>query len=112
MAYDLQLAQRKRDLLAEEPAVTEKRMFGGLAFLIDGRMAVTVSHRGGLMIRVDPAAVAELVTRTNARPIEMRGRVMPGWLHVSAIGSPDQARARSLCRCGKSATHGRCQRAN
>jgi TfoX/Sxy family transcriptional regulator of competence genes len=82
MAYDQKLAQRLRTLLAGEVGVTEKRMFGGLAFLIRGNVAVTASHRGGLMIRVDPANAAEPVARTNASQIEMRGRAMPGWLHV------------------------------
>ena len=84
MAHDEQLAERVRSLVAEEAGLTEKRMFGGLAFLIGGNMAVTVSHRGGLMLRTDPTTSDELIAVTNARPIEMRGRPMPGWLHVSA----------------------------
>jgi TfoX/Sxy family transcriptional regulator of competence genes len=82
MAYDEKLAQRVRDELGEEDGVAEKRMFGGLAFLIGGNMAVTASHRGGLMIRVDPATADELIASTPARQIEMRGRAMPGWLHI------------------------------
>jgi TfoX/Sxy family transcriptional regulator of competence genes len=84
MAYDEQLAQRVRTQLAGEAGLTEKRMFGGLAFLIGGNMAVAVSHRGGLMLRTDPTTSDELVAATNARTIEMRGRPMPGWLHVKA----------------------------
>jgi TfoX/Sxy family transcriptional regulator of competence genes len=82
MAYDENLAQRVRDQLADEADVAEKRMFGGLAFLIGGNMAVTASHRGGLMLRVDPATADELIASTSASQIEMRGRVMPGWLHL------------------------------
>jgi TfoX/Sxy family transcriptional regulator of competence genes len=82
MAYDEKLAQRIRDLLVGEAGVSEKRMFGGLAFLIGGNMAVTASHRGGLMIRVDPATADQLVASSPAHQIEMRGRPMPGWLHV------------------------------
>jgi TfoX/Sxy family transcriptional regulator of competence genes len=95
MAYDEKLAQRVRDLLAGDVGVTEKRMFGGLAFLIGGNMAVTASHRGGLMIRVDPAAAVELIAGTPASQIEMRGRPMPGWLHVR---DPDLRTKRQLAR--------------
>jgi hypothetical protein len=82
MAYDLDLADRVRRLLAGEADLAERRMFGGLAFLVGGRMAVAASGRGGLMVRVDPATSASLVATTGARPAEMRGRQMPGWLRV------------------------------
>jgi hypothetical protein len=82
MAYDEVLAERIRDLLAEEPDVDEKKMFGGLAFLIRGHMAVAASGRGGLMVRVDPAEGDKLIETTTARPMEMRGREMTGWLRV------------------------------
>jgi TfoX/Sxy family transcriptional regulator of competence genes len=82
MAYDEELARRIRDLVAEEPGVTEKKMFGGLAFLVDGNMAVAASGQGGLLVRVDPAQSDELVARSSARPMEMRGRTMAGWLRV------------------------------
>ena len=84
MAYDEKLADRVREALAREADFTERRMFGGLAFLIGGKMALTVSHRGGLMVRADPASADELAATTNAHPIVMRGRPMPGWLHVEA----------------------------
>jgi TfoX/Sxy family transcriptional regulator of competence genes len=84
VAYDPDLADRVRRLLAGEADLTERRMFGGLAFLIAGRMAVAASGRGGLMVRVDPATSASLVATTRARPAEMRGREMPGWLRVDA----------------------------
>jgi TfoX/Sxy family transcriptional regulator of competence genes len=82
MAYDEELAERIRELLADEPAVAEKRMFGGLAFLVGGNMAVAASGQGGLLVRVDPAESDELVGSTNARPMEMRGRELAGWLRV------------------------------
>ncbi|HYM54987.1 MAG TPA: TfoX/Sxy family protein [Solirubrobacteraceae bacterium] len=91
MAYDETLAQRVRDGLAGEEHLTEKKMFGGLAFLINRNMAVTVSHRGGLMIRADPASADELIASTNASQIEMRGRAMPGWLHISVADVETEA---------------------
>ncbi len=84
MAYDEQLAQRIRELLGGETDVTEKRMFGGLAFLVSGNMAVAASGQGGALVRVDPAASDRIVATTNARPMEMRGRQMQGWLRVAA----------------------------
>jgi TfoX/Sxy family transcriptional regulator of competence genes len=84
VAYDEELAGRIRDLLAGSADVTEKKMFGGLAFLVGGNMAVAASGQGGLLVRVDPARSDELVTQTNARPMEMRGREMQGWLRVAS----------------------------
>ena len=84
MAYDEVLANRIRDVLADEPDLTEKKMFGGLAFLIGGNMAVAASGQGGVLVRVDPAQSATLVGTTNARPMEMRGRQMQGWLRLHA----------------------------
>jgi TfoX/Sxy family transcriptional regulator of competence genes len=82
MAYDEKLAARIRELVAGEKGVAEKKMFGGLAFLVGGHMAVAASGRGGLMVRVDPAESDALVAKTKARVVEMRGREMPGWLRV------------------------------
>ena len=82
MTYDRELAERIRELVAGEPGLSEMRMFGGLAFLIGGNMAVAASGQGGLMVRVDPAESAVLVENTAAYPMEMRGRPMPGWLRV------------------------------
>jgi TfoX/Sxy family transcriptional regulator of competence genes len=82
MAYDEELADRIRMLLAAEPSLTEQRMFGGLAFLIGGHMAVAASGQGGLMVRVDPGASDKLVAGTSAQPMVMRGSEMPGWLRV------------------------------
>ena len=86
MAYDVDLANRVRELIAGDPGVTEKRMFGGLAFLVDGNMAVAASGQGGLMLRVDPRDTDALVERPHAHPFEMRGRAMQGWLRVDADG--------------------------
>jgi TfoX/Sxy family transcriptional regulator of competence genes len=86
MAYDEDLAHRLRDLLADEDAITEKRMFGGLAFLIDGKMAVSASSKGGLMVRVDPAATDALMSRAHVGPFVMRGRPLDGWLRVDVEG--------------------------
>jgi TfoX/Sxy family transcriptional regulator of competence genes len=82
VAYDEELADRMRDLLGNGPDLTEKKMFGGLAFLIGGNMAVAASSQGGVLVRVDPAESDTLVATTNARPMEVRGRPMHGWLRV------------------------------
>jgi TfoX/Sxy family transcriptional regulator of competence genes len=86
MAYDEDLADRIRDLIADDPDVTEKRMFGGLAFLVAGNMSVAASGQGGLMVRVDPAQTDALVTSPHAERLQMRGRAMQGWLRVDAEG--------------------------
>ena len=82
MAYDEELADRIRELVAGESDLAEKKMFGGLAFLIGGNMAVAASGQGGVLVRVDPAQSDKLVATTNARLMEMRGRQMQGWLRV------------------------------
>ena len=84
MAYDEDLADRIRELLGDDVDLTEKKMFGGLAFLIGGYMAVAASGQGGVLVRVDPARSESLVSTTNARLMEMRGRQMAGWLRVDA----------------------------
>jgi len=86
VAYDEALADRIRELLAGDRAVTEQRMFGGLAFLIGGNMAVAASGQGGLMVRVDPEDTDALLARPHVEPFEMRGRPMRGWLRVGADG--------------------------
>jgi TfoX/Sxy family transcriptional regulator of competence genes len=86
VAYDEDLANRIRDLVLSEPGVTEKRMFGGLAFLIDGNMSVSASGQGGLLLRVDPTETDALLGKPHAHPFEMRGRAMEGWLRVDAEG--------------------------
>jgi hypothetical protein len=84
VAYDEDLAARIRELLVDEADLTEKKMFGGLAFLIRGHMAVAASGQGGVLVRVDPADSDKLVAKSTARPMEMRGREMQGWLRVDA----------------------------
>jgi TfoX/Sxy family transcriptional regulator of competence genes len=86
MAYDEDLAGLIRELIAGAPDVTEQRMFGGLAFLAGGNMAVAASGQGGLMVRVDPADTEALLSEPHAGPFEMRGRAMQGWLRVDAEG--------------------------
>jgi TfoX N-terminal domain len=84
MAYDEELAGRIRALLGNEPALTEKKMFGGLAFLIGGNMAIGASGQGGILVRADPDESDALAAASTARPMEMRGREMRGWLRVEA----------------------------
>ena len=82
MAYDEHLAGRIRALLEHDDGLTEKKMFGGLAFLIGGNMAVAASGQGGLLVRADPATSDDLLDSPGVRPMEMRGRQMQGWLRV------------------------------
>jgi TfoX/Sxy family transcriptional regulator of competence genes len=82
VAYDEELAGRIRALLGGRDDLTEKKMFGGLAFLLGGNMAVAASGQGGILVRVDPEESDELVASTAAEPMEMRGRQMAGWLRV------------------------------
>lgn len=85
MAYDEALAERIRVLVADEPSVTEQKMFGGLAFLVGGNMAVAASGQGGLLVRVDPEESDALVASGKAELMEMRGRTMRGWLRVNPV---------------------------
>lgn len=102
MPYDEELAERLRGLIAGEAAVTEQRMFGGLAFLVGGNMAVAASGQGGLLVRVDPAESEELTRTTPARPMEMRGRSMAGWLRVDAADVGTRAELASWVERGVS----------
>ncbi|RDH79087.1 RNA methyltransferase [Mycolicibacterium moriokaense] len=86
MAYDEDLAFRIRELIAAQKGVEEKRMFGGLAFLINGNMAVAASGHGGLMVRVPPEETDTLLERAHVEPMVMAGRQTRGWLRVSADG--------------------------
>ena len=90
MAYDEELAERIRGLLPEVP-VGEKKMFGGLAFLVGGHMAVAASGQGGLMVRCDPADTDRLVAEPGARRMEMRGREMDGWVRVTGDAVAEDA---------------------
>ena len=89
MAFDQGLAARAREQVSRHPGWSEKRMLGGIAFLIGGNMAVAASGQGGVLVRVDPAESEALSASTSARPMEMRGRQMRGWLRVDA----DEVRA-------------------
>ena len=82
MAYDEELANRVREHVQGEGGLTEKRMFGGLAFLINGNMAVSASSQGGLLLRVDPVQTDALVSESHAQRFTMRGRAMDGWLRI------------------------------
>jgi TfoX/Sxy family transcriptional regulator of competence genes len=93
MAYDEELADRIRELVAGEKGVTEQKMFGGLAFLVGGNMAVAASGQGGILVRVDPEQSDKLVSATAAEPMVMRGRSMDGWLRV---GAADVSQKRAL----------------
>jgi TfoX/Sxy family transcriptional regulator of competence genes len=91
VAYDEELAGRIRELLAGEPNLTEKKMFGGIGFMVGGNMAVGASSQGGILVRVDPEQSDELVSSTEAYPMEMRGRSMAGWLRVDPEHVADEA---------------------
>lgn len=100
MAYDEALAARIRALVAGETGLSEKKMFGGLAFLVDGNMAVSASGQGGLLLRVDPADTDGLVAGSPAYVAVMRGRPMPGWLRVDSVDvEDDTALAECVGRC-------------
>ena len=84
MAYDEQLAERIRELVATEPGMNEKKTFGGLAFLVNGNMAIAASGQGGALVRVDPDESDTLIRMSGVALTEMRGREMPGWLRVES----------------------------
>ena len=91
MAYDEQLAARIRALLGDRDGIAEQKMFGGLAFLVGGNMALAASGQGGILVRVEPAQSDELVATTAAEPMEMRGRQMAGWLRVATADVANDA---------------------
>jgi TfoX/Sxy family transcriptional regulator of competence genes len=86
MAYDEDLANRLRELLAGEDAITEKKMFGGLAFLLHGNMSVSASRNGGLLARIDPADTDAALARPHVDRMKMGGRSMDGWITVAPEG--------------------------
>src|SRR4051812_50113945 len=95
MAYDEGLANRIREAVAGEPGVTENRMFGGLAFLVHGNMAVAASSQGGLLLRIDPADAESLTERHGGRRFEMGGREKDGWVSIDSgalLGGEDLRR--------------------
>jgi TfoX/Sxy family transcriptional regulator of competence genes len=100
VAYDEELAASLRILVGGETGLTERTMFGGLAFLINGNMSVAASGQGGILVRVDPAASQELVRDTAAYPMEMRGRSMAGWLRVDAKDVADDPALREWVERG------------
>jgi hypothetical protein len=91
VSFDEDLATRIRELVGGEAGLTEKKMFGGLAFLIGGNMAISASGQGGVLVRVDPAKSAELAARPHAQVAVMGGREMPGWLRVEPDGVRSKA---------------------
>lgn len=91
MAYDEELAARLQALLADEPGLSEKRMFGGLAFLLDGKLTVAASGKGGLMVRVEPEETDSQLTEPGVHPFEMRGGPVDGWLRVDATAVDQDA---------------------
>ena len=100
VTYDADMADRLREILAVEPDVREKAMFGGLAFMVAGHMAVSASGRGGLLLRVDPAETDALITDPRASRFVMRGREMDGWLHVDIEADATDEELRRWVRLG------------
>ena len=86
MPYDEDLANRLRELLAREDAITEKKMFGGLAFLLHGNMTVSASRNGGLLVRIDPAETDAALAKPHVARMEMGRRTMDGWITVAPEG--------------------------
>ncbi|MDP9092161.1 MAG: TfoX/Sxy family protein [Actinomycetota bacterium] len=100
MAYNEKLAERIREEVEGTAGLSEKRMFGGLAFLINGNMAVSASGQGGLLLRVDPQRTDELVREPGARRFEMRGREMDGWLRIDVDDSTTDAEFQGWVKLG------------
>jgi TfoX/Sxy family transcriptional regulator of competence genes len=86
VAYDEDLANRLRELLAGEDAIVEKKMFGGLAFLLRGNMSVSAARNGGLLVRIDPADTGTCLARPHVASMKMGGREMDGWITVASAG--------------------------
>jgi TfoX/Sxy family transcriptional regulator of competence genes len=100
MAYNEELADRIRELLGSEFGVTEKRMFGGLAFMVNGNMAIAASGQGGLLVRVPPDDTEALLEHEHVEPMVMRGREMRGWLRVDADGAKTKSQLDSWVERG------------
>ena len=100
MAYDDELAHRLREVVRAEDGISEKPMFGGLAYLVDGRLAVSASSQGGLLLRVDPSRSDSLVDGAHVRRFSMRGKEMDGWLHVDSTVLDDDEELRRWVRYG------------
>jgi hypothetical protein len=100
MTYDEDLANRVRGLIATEAGIVQKRMFGGLAFLVNGNLSVSVSGQGGLLLRCDPGETDVLLGKPHATPFEMRGRAMEGWLRVDPEGLRTKRQLERWVACG------------
>jgi len=100
MAYDEVLADRIRDVVEVETGMSERRMFGGLAFLVNGNMAVAASGQGGMMLRIDPKDVESLTGREHVERMEMHGRAMDGWLRVHDPAFENDADLRDWVQIG------------
>jgi TfoX/Sxy family transcriptional regulator of competence genes len=100
MAYDEDLANRVRELLADEHAITEKKMFGGLAFLLQGNMSVSASRNGGLLVRIDPADTDACLARPHVALMKMGGRTMDGWITVAPEGLKTRRQLAGWVKCG------------
>ena len=86
MAYDEELVHRLRELLADEAGISERKMFGGLAFLLHGNMTVSASRTGGLLVRIDPSTTDAALARPHVALMQMGGRTMDGWIIVAPGG--------------------------
>ncbi|MPV36311.1 TfoX/Sxy family protein [Georgenia subflava] len=100
MPYSDVLAQRIRQMLEREPGVREKRMFGGLGFLVEGNLAVSASSAGGMMVRADPAEIAALLDEPHVGLVEMRGHRMTGWVRIAPDGLESDDELRRWVRHG------------
>ena len=100
MAYDEELAQRIRELLTFDADVVEKKMFGGLSFLIGGHMAVGISGSGGLIMRCEADETEALLGQPYVEEFVMRGKAMSGWIRVAADGVEDDAELKRWVEAG------------
>ena len=100
MAYDTELADRVRQMVAAEKGLTEKKMFGGLAFLIGGNMSIAASGHGGLLVHVAPGQTEALLEEPHAAPMVMRGKEMAGWLRVDIGGDVSDAELKRWVKRG------------
>ena len=105
MAYDTELVERIRELLARERGVDEKRMFGGLAFLVNGHMTIAASGQGGLLVRVAPDETDKLLERAHVSPMVMAGREARGWLRVDSDGVKTKRQLQSWVTRGLNYVH-------
>jgi len=94
MAYDEGLAERLREIYADIPFVSEKKMFGGLAFMVDGHMSCGVMSDGQLMLRVGPALYTQTLARPHVRPMDFTGRKMTGFVIVDEAGLTEDTQLR------------------